>query len=142
MASSIPSQVIAMLGAVPLFSACSKQELRTIASLGTEIEAKAGRKLAVQGKPGLEFFLILEGHARAEVDGVPALDFGPGDFFGEMALIDHGPRHATVTALTPMRLLVLDAREFNSLLETSPSIVKKLLFAFASRQRKFAGLTH
>ena len=138
----VSTPVIDMLAKVPLFSACSKPELRVIASFGTEVEVKTGRKLAVQGKPGSEFFLILDGRAVAEVNGQRVLEFGPGDFFGEMALLDRGPRHATVVARSAMRLLVLSSNEFFSMLETSPSIVRKLLFAFASRQRQINAVSN
>ncbi len=138
----MPSSVVDMLANVPLFSACTKAELKTVASFGTEIQVPAGKKLAIEGRPGSEFFLIIEGRARADVGGEKILDLGPGDFFGEMALIDRGRRHATVTALTIMKLLVLSSNEFFSMLETAPSITKKLLFAFASRQRQINAVSH
>jgi CRP/FNR family cyclic AMP-dependent transcriptional regulator len=142
MARGVPKQVIDWLGAVPLFSTCSKAELRAIASLGTELNVAAGRVLTEQGKPGREFFLVISGTARCEINGKRVATFGPGDFFGEMALIDRGPRTATVTAETPMELLVLDSREFNELLDASPSISKKLLLAFAARRREDDAFTH
>ena len=86
-------------------------------------------------KPGREFVLLLDGAARCYVDGNLVANFGPGDFFGEMALLDHGPRHATVIADGPGEVLVLYGNEFDSLLDASPSIAKKLLVALAQRAR-------
>ncbi len=135
MLQRIPSQVLAALAAVPLFSACSKRELRDISRLGTEVRVADGTVLTTQGEPGTEFCLLLEGDARCLVDGREVAVLHGGDFFGEMALLDRGPRHATVSAIGPVRLLVLDAREFSELLDASPSIARKLLVAFARRTR-------
>jgi len=135
MLQRVPAEVIGALAAVPLFSACSKAELRAISRLGTEISAADGAVLTEQGKPGSEFCLILEGRARCLVDGKEVARLSDGDFFGEMALIDRAPRRATVVADGRVRLLVLDAREFSRLLDSSPSIGRKLLIAFAARTR-------
>ena len=142
MAGGVPKKVIEMLGQVPLFSACTKAELRTIAGFGTRVPIGDGKTIIEQGKRGFEFFLIVAGKARCLVDGVQVATFGPGDFFGEMALLDRGPRHATVIAEGPVEVLVLDSREFDSLLEASPSIAKKLLVAFAARERQNASIRH
>ena len=138
----IPKDVLDMLAAVPLFSGCSRRELRQIATLGTEVPAPAGKTLTVQGEPGLEFCLLLSGKATCLVDGKLVATFGPGDYFGEMALLERGPRQATVIADGPVDLLVLNAGEFSELLDTSPSIVKKLLRSFAARERAIASLRH
>ena len=127
---------------VPLFSACSKAELRSIAQLGTEVGVADGTMVTEQGKPGFEFCLVMGGKARCLVDGTQVAVFGPGDYFGEMALIDRGPRHATVIADGPLQLLVLDAREFSSMLDDAPSISKKLLTSFAARERANASIRH
>jgi CRP-like cAMP-binding protein len=138
----VPKQVLDNLARVPLFSTCSKAELRSIAQLGTEVPMADGKMVTEQGKPGFEFCLVMSGKARCLVDGTQVAEFGPGDFFGEMALLDHGPRHATVIANGPLQLLVLDAREFSALLDTSPSIAKKLLTSFAARERANASIRH
>ena len=140
MLQRIPKRVLDCLAAVPLFSACTKAELRTIARLGTEIPVADGTVLTQQGKPGFEFCLILAGNVRCLVDDTEVAVLNSGDFFGEMALLDHGPRHATVIADGPVRLLVLDAREFSGMLDTSPSIVKKLLVSLAARERANASI--
>jgi CRP/FNR family cyclic AMP-dependent transcriptional regulator len=140
MRRGIPKAVIEMLHAVPLLSACNKKELREVAKLGVPLPVADGAVLTEQGKPGREFFLVLDGKDRCEVDGSVVAEFGPGDFFGEMALLDHGPRHATVVADGPGEVLVLDGREFNTLLEASPTIARKLLTALAERERANASI--
>ena len=135
MAGGVPRQVLDMLAQVPLFSACSRSELRHIAGLGTEVQVAPGATLTKQGAVGREFFLVTKGSARCSRDGNLVARFGPGDFFGEMALLDRAPRNATIVADEPMTVLVLDAGEFETLLDESPSIGRKLLKALAERQR-------
>ena len=135
MARGVPKAVIEMLRAVPLLSACSTAELRDVANLGTQLPMPDGRVLIEQGKPGREFFLLTAGKARCLVDGIEVAQFGPGDFFGEMALLERGPRQATVVVDGPAEVLVLDGREFDRLLDTAPSIARKLLKAVAERER-------
>jgi CRP-like cAMP-binding protein len=138
MAKGIPKEVIEQLGSVPLLAQCSKDELRRIAMLGTAVPIRDGEVLTRQGDRAQEFFLIREGKAHCSVDGTEVAEFGPGDFFGEMALLDEGPRHATVIADGPMNVLVLERREFWGLLDAAPSISKKLLVALAKREREDA----
>lgn len=140
MPRGIPKFVVDMLQTVPLLSGCNKKELRQIASLGSPVTVADGKVLTEQGTPGREFFLVLEGKARCLVDGSIVAHFGPGDFFGEMALLEHGPRHATVIAEGPMELVVFDGREFNTLLDTSPTIVRKLLNALVEREAANASI--
>jgi CRP/FNR family cyclic AMP-dependent transcriptional regulator len=135
MARRVPKQIIDMLRAVPLFSECTAQELRDIANIGSHVQVPDGKVLTEQGKPGLEFFLLQEGKARCLIDGTEVAEFGPGDFFGEMALLEHGPRHATVITDGPANVLVLDGREFDTLLEEAPSIARKMLTVLAQRER-------
>jgi CRP/FNR family cyclic AMP-dependent transcriptional regulator len=133
MRSRIPRQHIEMLGQVPLFSGCTQPQLRALAQLGTHITAEAGHVLTQQGKPGSEFFLVLSGTAsvkksKREIDQLKA-----GDYFGELAILHGGIRNASVTAATDMELLVLDAREFRSVLMTTPTIGVKMLALLAER---------
>jgi CRP/FNR family transcriptional regulator, cyclic AMP receptor protein len=86
-------------------------------------------------KRGQEFFVIISGSASVDRGGVHLADVGPGDFQGEIALLDGGPRTATVTATTPMKLLVATHREFSSLLDTTPLIARRMLPALAHRVR-------
>lgn len=135
MRDRIARRELDMLAAVPLFASCSQNELRQIARLGTPLPVPSGTVLTSEGAPGREFFLIVEGNADCTIGGQRAAQFGPGDFFGEMSLLDGGPRTATVTAVTDMDVLVLDAREFASLLAASPSITSKILATLARRLR-------
>jgi CPA1 family monovalent cation:H+ antiporter len=133
MRNRIPKEQIDMLAAVPLFSACSHGELRSIAQLGTPVDAEEGAHLTQRGKPGREFFLVLDGKAACRVGRREVGRFGRGDYFGELALLHGGVRTADVVATTPMNLLVLDHREFRSMLTTTPSIGVKMLAHVAER---------
>jgi CRP/FNR family cyclic AMP-dependent transcriptional regulator len=121
---------------VSLFAACSKRELARIASLADEIDVPEGRVLTRQGEPGREFFVIVDGKAKVAVRGKRTRTLGSGSAFGELALFDQGPRSATVTALTDMRLLVLDSRNFSSLISEVPSVATKIFQAMAQRLRQ------
>lgn len=125
-----------LLRRVGLLSACSDKELRSVARLMTEVNADAGDVLVREGTTGREFFVIADGSAKVSVDGRKRATLGAGDFFGEMSLIDQGPRTATVTAETPMALYVLDVREFAGLLDASPSVTRKIMRALAARLRE------
>jgi CRP-like cAMP-binding protein len=133
MRTRVSKQQIELLGAVPLFAACSKSELRGIAQLGTTVSAKPGALLTGKGKPGREFFLVLDGTATCKVGRRKVAEFTTGGYFGELALLYGGLRTADVVADTPMELLVLDAREFRSLLMTTPAICVKMLARLAQR---------
>lgn len=123
------------LGSVPLFARLSEKERRELGDLFTEVEVPAGQVLARQGAVGHEFFLILAGSASVDHDGNHVADVGPGDFQGEISLLDGGPRTATVTATTPMTLLVASHQEFNSLLDRAPALARQMLPALAHRVR-------
>ncbi|HEY8773146.1 MAG TPA: cyclic nucleotide-binding domain-containing protein [Gaiellaceae bacterium] len=124
---------VAAMKHVPLFSLLSKGELRRIAQLADEVDLRAGKVLTTEGTRGREFFVLLEGSAdvRSNTRLLPAL--GPGDFFGEIALVTDVPRTATVTTTTSVRALVITDRAFRELLRTSPEIQGKVLEAVAQR---------
>lgn len=122
------------LRSVPLFGGCTDKELTFIASRTDEVDIQAGRTLTEKGKSGGDFFIILEGRAEVDADrGKRSL--GPGDFFGEIALIDNGPRTATVKAATPMRCLVLGHAQFRDVLHQNGEIAVKILRAVTERLR-------
>jgi CRP/FNR family transcriptional regulator, cyclic AMP receptor protein len=126
---------IRLLSGVSLFSACNRGELGRIASLVDQLEVSEGKVLAREGDPGWEFFVVCEGEAKATKRGRKVASFGRGSFFGEMSLLDDGPRSATVTAETDMQLLVLSSRSFSSLISENPSVSRKLLRGMAERLR-------
>ncbi len=133
MRNRIPKHQLDLLGAVPLFSACSQSELRDIARLGTPIDVDDGAYLTTRGEPGREFFLVLDGVASCRIGKKEIKRFTTGGFFGELALLTGGLRTADVVATTPMELLVLDSREFRSMLAMTPSIGVKMLANLAER---------
>lgn len=126
---------VRLLAGVDLFSGCSKSELSRIAALVDEIDVPAGRELTREGESGWEFFVIADGKAKATRKGRRIASFGPGSFFGEMALLDQGPRSATVSAETDMQLLVLTSRGFFTLVDDTPSVARKVLAGMAERLR-------
>lgn len=126
------------LKGVDLFAGCSNAEIERIASLTTQIDVEAGRVLCAEGKAGEEFFVIAEGEASVSRGGEEIARLGAGGFFGEMALLDGGARVATVTAVTPMKLLVLNRGEFRSLVEVSTMIDRRILEAIAMRLRRLS----
>lgn len=135
MRSRIPQKELDLLGGVPLFSQCTKAELREIAKIGTRLDVVAGTKLTSEGSGGQQSYLLIDGEADCAVRGVTVAALGPGDFFGELSLIDGGPRSATVTAVTPLTVTVLNVYEFHHLLQAAPSIALKLLTTLAGRLR-------
>jgi CRP-like cAMP-binding protein len=124
------------LAEVPLFSACSKKDLMKVARASDEVDVPEGRVLCKEGQTGREFFLILAGTASVKRNGRKVATLGKGQFFGEMALLDRGPRSATVVADTDMTLLVLGQREFGGLVDEVSGLAHKLLAAMASRLRE------
>jgi CRP-like cAMP-binding protein len=123
------------LGKVPIFSECSKRELAIIARASKEVVHKEGTVIAREGERGVGLFLILEGQCSITIGGKTKAKLGPGDFFGEVALLDGGPRTATVTALSPVKLIGITGWVFRGLLMEHPSIALKTLEAVAGRLR-------
>ena len=115
------------------------KELNVIAGAMDERRVQTGEVLAREGEPGDEFFAVAEGLARASVDGTDVGSIRAGSFFGEMALLDGGPRSATVTAELPTRLLVLDSKSFGKLVKQSPSVALKIMKGLAARLRAVEG---
>jgi CRP/FNR family transcriptional regulator, cyclic AMP receptor protein len=118
---------------VPLFARLSKRELEDVAQLADEIDLPEGRTLMRQGERGQEFFVLLDGTVSVEQDGKELRTLGPGDFFGEIALVSRGERTATVTTTAPSRALVVSDQGFRSLISRSPAIQEKVLEALAER---------
>lgn len=124
---------VELLKAVPLFGNCSKAELQRIASLADELDLAEGATLIREGERGREFLVVVGGSVRVTRRGRKLRDLGAGDFIGEIALVSDVPRTATVTATSPVRLLVITDREFRQLIEQMPSIATKVLQSLGER---------
>jgi CRP/FNR family cyclic AMP-dependent transcriptional regulator len=124
------------LKSIWLFSSCTGSELRKIRSSLDELEVPKGKVLVEEGRIGLEFFLIVDGKASVIRNGRKVATLGPGGYFGELALLDRRPRSASVVSETDMDVLVLSQRQFNGLLQSVPTIGRKLLAAMANRLRE------
>jgi CRP-like cAMP-binding protein len=118
---------------VPLFSRCSRAELKEIAKLADEIDLRQGKEMTREGAPGREFFVLLEGTADVRKKGRKINTLRAGDFFGEISLVSRQPRTATVTATSPVRALVVTDYSFRHLLDESPQIKTKVMEAMAER---------
>lgn len=121
---------------VPLFAGLDRRELVELGTLADEIEVADGRTLTREGESGHEFFIVLEGTVAVEIGGKPVAQLGPGDFLGEIALIDGKPRSATTRAIGTTRLLVVGHREFHQLMADFPSVQLAVLAALAERVRR------
>jgi CRP/FNR family transcriptional regulator, cyclic AMP receptor protein len=126
---------IDLLRTVPLFSGLDHADLKRVSTLADIVDLPADRLLMSQGQHGREMFVLVSGSARIERDGQSLGERGPGEVLGEIALLDGGPRTATVTLSEPSRLLVLARREFQALMDEFPDIRLRVLEAVAHRLR-------
>ena len=122
-----------LLKAIPLFGECSKKELEAVAAVADEVRLPAGRVLMEEGAVGRELVVIAEGQVDVVQGGKRIATRSGGDFVGELALVTHRPRSATVTASTELRALVLTARDFERLLRDVPTIAVKVVRAIGER---------
>jgi CRP/FNR family transcriptional regulator, cyclic AMP receptor protein len=129
---------IELLKKVPLFAGCSKSELRELALVADEIDLREGRTLVREDAAGREFFVLIEGTVRVSRKGRKLNDLGPGDWFGEIALLTNTPRTATVTSTSPLRVLVITDRAFRNVVERMPTIALKVLATVGERLEKDA----
>jgi CRP/FNR family cyclic AMP-dependent transcriptional regulator len=127
--------ILAMLGSVRLFEGLTKRELGAIMSAGKVVAVPAGKHIVEEGQTGVGFHLILEGEAKVTVGGKQRGALRPGDYFGEMSLIDGGPRSATVMAATPVKTFSIASWAFGPLIAAQPSIARKLLVEMSRRLR-------
>jgi CRP/FNR family cyclic AMP-dependent transcriptional regulator len=121
---------------LPIFAACSDRALEAVARLSTTLDVAPGKVLATEGLPGQEFVVIRAGTVKVTRGDAELAELGPGDYFGEISLMDGGPRTATVTALTPVTIEVVERRDFDSLLETVPGLAQRLMIGLATRLRE------
>ena len=124
---------------VPLFARFDAHELERLGQLTDEIEVGLDRVLAEQGETGHEFFIVLDGRVMVLDGRTPVVTLGPGEFFGEIALLESVPRTATVRAEGIVRLLVIGHREFHALMDEFPSMRAAVLDAVAERLRHSEG---
>jgi len=126
---------LSLLASLPVFASCRGRDLEAVDRLVDDIDVSAGEVLVREGVPGQESFVVVAGEARVTIDGREIALLGPGDFFGEMSILDPGhPRSATVTAVTAMRLLVLDPRSFSTLVAL-PCVAHKVILGLIRRLR-------
>ena len=124
-----------LLKRIPLFGGMDKRQIARLGELTDEIDVPAGRVLMREGDRGHELFIVVDGTVRIEREGRLIAERGAGDFVGEIALVDHGPRSATVTAVGPARLLVVGHQAFNSLMAEFPGLERQILRTLAERVR-------
>ncbi len=120
---------------VPLFQSLSQKDLEKIAKAGDEVTMPAGSLIIDQGQTGREAFVILSGTVGVKRNGKRMSTVGPGNIVGELSLLDHGPRTATVVCETDCTFLLLDQRRFLGVIEDVPAIAQKLLRSLASKIR-------
>jgi CRP/FNR family transcriptional regulator, cyclic AMP receptor protein len=124
---------VKLIEKVPLFSKLSRKGLEDVAHLADEIDLPAGKVMAKEGDRGREFFVLLEGEADVTKGAKSVNRMTRGDFFGEIALVTHMPRTASVTAIGDVRVLVITERDFTGLLKRSPEISRGIAEALAER---------
>ena len=127
------------LARIPLFSELSKSELRQLSRLSTAVDVEPGRVLVREGEPGAELLVIVEGEARVEREGKTLATRGPGEFFGEIALLLDRPRTASAIAQTAMMIEVIERRAFKDFLHDNPKLYEPLLKATVSRLADLQG---
>jgi CRP-like cAMP-binding protein len=126
-------QYVERLKAVPLFASLSKQELRLLLHQADHVRYPGRYRVVKEGEVGEEFWMVVEGELAVLRGGAEVARLGPGDYFGELAVIASSTRDATVEAKTPVELLVIDRKHFWATIEGSPALLRKLLIGLAHR---------
>ena len=132
------NEKVELLRRIPLFVGCTKAELIEVAISADEREALEGYVLTEEGQQGREFFILVDGAVAVGRDGRQVAELGPGDWFGEIAILTYKPRTATVTATSPVRMLVISDRAFRRVVETTPRVALKVLRNVAQRLERDA----
>jgi CRP-like cAMP-binding protein len=127
---------IELLKGVWLFSGCSVKELRHLGSVTERVTIPDQTVIMAEGHSGRDLCIILEGRATASINGRVISELESGSFFGELALIDNGPRSATVVADGPIEALILTRNDFRALIDTTPSVARKVLAVLGARLRE------
>ena len=126
---------VAMMGGLDLFGECTPDEVGRLATISTEVPVAVGEVMCCQGGFESEFFVIVDGYADVDVDGVRVATLRRGDFFGEQALLVNGARNASVTAISPMTVLVLNRGEFEAMLVDAPHAAAAMLREISNRAK-------
>jgi len=130
------SEYIDHLRQLPLFSSLTKKEVAAVAKAADEVRFTAGHQLLTEGETGSEAFVLLEGTVTVKRKGRKLATLGPGEIIGELALLEHSERTASVICDTDCILLVIDRRHFVALLEDAPILAIKFLQELAGRLRE------
>ena len=125
----------AALARVPLFAGCGARDLEFVASRADEVEVPAGHELVREGHAGDTFYVLLEGRADVQVDGQPRPGLGPGEFFGEIRMLDRGPATATGVTSTPARLMVMSHAQFRDAIKGDDDLLGHVMAAMGERLR-------
>ena len=128
-------ELMAKLKRIPLFGDLSDRELRAIYKQGRLVEHRPNKEVVEEGGGSVGFHLILEGDASVLQGGKVRRQLGPGDYFGEISLLDGKPRSATIRADSPMRTLSISEWEFRPLLDNHPKLARKLLIGLCALVR-------
>lgn len=129
------TQIMETLKSIPLFASCSNAELRQIAEIVKEVDFPAGQTIVKEGSTGVGMHVVVEGETKVQIGGRTRRKLGPGAFFGEIALLDGGPRSATVVADTDVKTLSVPSWDFKSMLKGSPTLAMKMLEEVCRRLR-------
>jgi CRP-like cAMP-binding protein len=135
MIAPMADELVESLKRVPIFAGVRDKELGRLVKAMRDSRFNEGEVITTEGRSGVGFFLIEDGNATVSLRGQIVRTLGPGDHFGEIALIDEGPRSATVTASTDLRCRGLAAWEFKSFVQEHPEVAWPLLETLASRLR-------
>lgn len=128
-----------LLAQVPLFAGCSEAELGHVVAITAEESFDTGAAVVLEGEDGWDFFILVEGEAEVRHAGRRINVMGPGEFFGEIALVAEVPRTATVVASSPLLVLTIRAYDFTELLDEQPAIARKVLRALGERLAASSG---
>jgi CRP-like cAMP-binding protein len=124
-----------LLHRIPLFSGFDRRRLERLGMLADEVDVPSGKVLMRQGESGADMMVLVRGSVAVERDGARINTLGPGDFFGEIALVDGGPRTATITTEEPSTLLVITHRDFHAMMDEFPEVADQVMNALANRVR-------
>jgi CRP-like cAMP-binding protein len=127
---------VAVLKSVPLFAGCTDKELEEISKMAKEVQFPEGKQICKQGQTGLGLHVITDGETKVVINGRTRRRLGPGAFFGEMALLDNGPRSAGVVAESEVSTLSLSAWDFKEVVGNHPTIALKVLEEMSKRLRE------